>query len=56
MMWVQKLLSKLGVCHPPAARLWCENLEATYPSAYPMFHAHTKYIEIDFHFTKERVA
>jgi hypothetical protein len=48
MMWVQKLLIELGVRHPPAARLWCDNLGATYLSANPVFHARTKHIEIDF--------
>jgi hypothetical protein len=31
LMWVQKLLQELGVPHPPAARLWCDNLGAKYP-------------------------
>ena len=56
MMWVQKLLQELKVSHPPAARLWCDNLGAKYLSANPIFHARTKHIEIDFHFVRERVA
>jgi histone deacetylase 1/2 len=56
MIWVQKLLNELGVRHPPRARLWCDNLGATYLSANPIFHARTKHIEIDFHFVRERVA
>ena len=56
MMWVQKLLQELKVPHPPAARLWCDNLGAKYLSANPIFHARTKHIEIDFHFVRERVA
>jgi histone deacetylase 1/2 len=55
-MWVQKLLTELKVRHPPAARLWCDNLGAKYLSANPIFHARTKHIEIDFHFVRERVA
>ena len=55
-MWVQKLLHELGIHHPPVARLWCDNIGATYLSANPVFHAHTKHIEIDFHFVRERVA
>jgi histone deacetylase 1/2 len=53
MMWVQKLLVELQVPHPPAARLWCDNLGAKYLSANPIFHARTKHIEIDFHFVRE---
>jgi hypothetical protein len=56
MMWVQKLLTELGIHHPPMARLWCDNLGATYLSANPVFHARTKHIEFDFHFVRERVA
>jgi len=56
MMWVQKLLQELKVPHPPAARLWCDNLGAKYLSTNPIFHARTKHIEIDFHFVRERVA
>jgi histone deacetylase 1/2 len=55
-MWVQKLLTKLKVSHPPGARLWCDNLGAKYLLANHVFHARTKHIEIDFHFVRERVA
>lgn len=56
MMWIQKLLLELRISHPPAARLWCDNLGAKYLTANPVFHARTKHIEIDFHFVRERVA
>jgi hypothetical protein len=38
-MWIQKLLDELGMPHPKAARLWCDNIGATYLSANPVFHA-----------------
>jgi histone deacetylase 1/2 len=56
MMWVQKLLTEIGVPHPTTSRLWCDNLGAKYMSANPVFHARTKHIEIDFHFVREQVA
>lgn len=56
LMWIQKLLTELRIPHPPVARLWCDNLGATYLTANPVFHARTKHIEIDFHFVRERVA
>jgi hypothetical protein len=56
LMWLQMLLWELKIPHPPAARLWCDNLGATYLSANPVFHARMKHIEVDFHFVRERVA
>jgi hypothetical protein len=55
-MWIQTLLQELGVPHPSATSLWCDNLGATYLSANPMFHTRTKHIEVDYHFVRERVA
>jgi hypothetical protein len=55
-MWLQTLLKELRVTHHLVARLWCDNLGATYLLANPIFHAHVKQIEIDFHFVRERVA
>ena len=54
-MWIQTLLYELGIKAPKAARLWCDNIGATYLSANPVFHARTKHIEVDFHFVRERV-
>jgi hypothetical protein len=55
-MWLQSLLKELEVKSPPTARLWCDNLGATYLASNPIFHARTKHIEIDYHFVRERVA
>jgi hypothetical protein len=56
LMWLQTLLKGMRIPHPPAARLWCNNLGATYLSANPVFHACMKHIEVDFHFVRERVS
>ena len=52
-IWVQSLLTELGISHPKAAVLWCDNIGATYLSANPVFHARTKHIEVDYHFVRE---
>jgi histone deacetylase 1/2 len=54
-MWVQTLLKELGVKGPKFARLWCDNLGATYLSANPAFHARTKHIEADFILSERRL-
>lgn len=56
-IWVQTLLRELGVAHSPVARLWCDNIGATYLSANPVFHARTKHIlDIRFIPTGDQVA
>jgi hypothetical protein len=56
LMWVQSLLRELKVAHPSTAKIWCDNIGATYSAANPMFHGRMKHVEIDFHFVRERVA
>jgi histone deacetylase 1/2 len=53
LIWVEALLGELGVKLKDKPCLWCDNLGATYLSANPVFHAHTKHIETDFHFVRE---
>ncbi|XP_071678452.1 uncharacterized mitochondrial protein AtMg00810-like [Lolium perenne] len=55
LIWVEALLTELGVKLKEKPSIWCDNLGATYLSANPVFHARTKHIEIDFHFVRERV-
>ena len=54
-MWVHKLLDELGISHPKAACLWCDNIGAKYLSENPVFHARTKHIVIDYHLVREQV-
>ena len=52
-IWIQTLFQELGVLSPAQAQLWHGNIEATYLSQNPVFHACTKHIEIDYHFVRE---
>jgi hypothetical protein len=53
---IQSVLKELGVRSSRSPILWCDNFEATYLSANPVFHARIKHIEIDFHFIHKKVA
>ena len=51
LLWVQNLLTKIGVNlppHPPI--LWYDNLSAQALAKNPVYHARTKHIELDVHF------
>ena len=49
------LLKDLGVYlyHPPI--LWCDNVFAFAFASNPIFHAHSKHIEVDYHFAREKL-
>ena len=53
--WFHTLLKDLGVFISTALTLWCDNVSALAIASNPVFHARTKYIEVDFHFVRERV-
>jgi histone deacetylase 1/2 len=56
LIWVEALARELGISLKKKPCLWCDNLDATFLSANPVFHARTRHIEIDFFFVRERVA
>jgi hypothetical protein len=54
-IWVQSLMKELNISSPSPARLWCDNIEATYLLANPMFHARKNILKLTF-ISEERVA
>jgi hypothetical protein len=54
--WLRQLLHEL---HTPPSRstlVYCDNVSAVYLSSNPVQHQHTKHVEIDLHFIRDRVA
>ena len=54
--WLRQLLAEL---HSPLAKstlVYCDNVSAVYLSTNPVQHQRTKYVEIDLHFMRDRVA
>jgi hypothetical protein len=54
-IWLQYLLRDLQIHSDSTPTIWCDNLDATYLSANPIFHARTKHIKVDYHFVRDRV-
>jgi hypothetical protein len=38
-----------------ATLVYCDNVSAVYMSANPVYHRHTKHVELDIHFVHERM-
>jgi hypothetical protein len=56
LLWIQAFLNELSISLSSPPKLWCDNIGLTYMSVNPIFHAHTKHVEIDFHFVRDCVA
>lgn len=54
--WLRQLLQELHTPLRRATLVYCDNISAVYMSSNPVQHQQTKYIEIDLHFVRERVA
>ena len=35
--------------------MWCDNVSALALASNPIFHAHSKHIEVDYHFVREKL-
>ena len=53
--WLVSLLKELGVTHLKPVILHCDNQSAVHIARNPVFHERTKHIDIDCHFTREKV-
>lgn len=53
--WVSSVFRDLSVSQSKPALLFCDNLSAVHLSANPNFHSRSKYIEVDYHFIREKL-
>ena len=53
--WLVRLLFELGVSHLQPVTLHCNNQSALQIAKNPVFHERTKHIEVDCHFTRDKV-
>lgn len=53
--WLVNLLTELGISDLQPVTLHCDNQSALHIAKNPVFHDRTKHIEVDCHFTREKV-
>ena len=54
-LWLRKLLTKLGFTRTKSCELYCDNQAAINISENPVQHDRTKHVEVDRHFIKEKL-
>ena len=54
-MWIRQLLMEVDLETSLSVKLWCDNQAAMHISSNSVFHEHTKHVEIDCHFVREKI-
>lgn len=54
-IWLCQILGELYCTINKVTVAFCDNILAVYMSSNPVHHKHTKHIELDIHFIRERV-
>lgn len=53
--WMVRILQEIGVVNLKPVTLHCDNQSALHIARNPVFHERTKHIDLDCHFTREKV-
>ncbi|XP_060212165.1 uncharacterized mitochondrial protein AtMg00810-like [Lycium barbarum] len=54
--WIRHVLCELGLYLREPIRVLCDNVSSTYMSRNPVFHDHSKHIDIYYHYVRDKVA
>ena len=55
LIWLKQLLKDMGINFDQLMRMYCDNNSASHIVQNPVFHEHTKRIEVNCHFIREKV-
>ncbi|GJX79799.1 retrovirus-related pol polyprotein from transposon TNT 1-94 [Tanacetum coccineum] len=55
LVWLRNLLGEIGFPLSKPMKMWCDNHIAIYIATNLVFHERTKHIEVDCHFTREKL-
>jgi len=55
LQWLKGVLANLGVLHPTSMTLRCDSETALHISQNPVFHEHTKHVEVNCHFVCDAI-
>ncbi|GJW28732.1 retrovirus-related pol polyprotein from transposon TNT 1-94 [Tanacetum coccineum] len=55
LVWLRNLLCEIGFPQSKPMKMWCDNQATIYIATNPVFHERTKRIEVDCHFTREKL-
>jgi hypothetical protein len=53
--WLRQLLHELQTPPSRCTIVYCDNINTVYLSTNPVQHQHTKHVEMDLHFVREKV-
>jgi hypothetical protein len=54
-VWLQKLLSNLGLLMDVHVVIYCDNISSILLANNPVYHARTKHIKVHYHFIREKM-